>query len=211
MKTTAIIALAATFGIALTAGPLAAVPAPGKPRKEVERSVPISAKIPASADEAIAVLNDHINNLRQMSARFEHVSPTGRRARGTLSYVRPASFRFVYDAPATLEILSDGKSIAIRDSHRGVNEIYSVDQTPLRFLVKERIDFAKDTRITGVDIAPNGVIRARFEDTTTLTGTNRLEIEFDAIKGMLRKWTIDERNGGKTTIVLSDVNVVMSK
>jgi hypothetical protein len=60
---------------------------------------------------------------------------------------RPGQLRFAYAPPSTLEIVSDGRNVAIRDKKLGTNDVYPIGQTPLKFLVQERFDLARDTQV----------------------------------------------------------------
>ena len=58
---------------------------------------------------------------------------------GTLYVQRPGRLRFEYARPATLEIIADGTSVAVRDRKLATQDVYFIGQTPLKFLLKERI------------------------------------------------------------------------
>src|SRR5437868_5439210 len=72
---------------------------------------------PQSLDSATAVqrANAFFNGSTTMISNFVQIGGDGRRSEGTLYVQRPGRMRFEYAKPATLEIVSDGTSVAIRD------------------------------------------------------------------------------------------------
>jgi outer membrane lipoprotein-sorting protein len=165
------------------------------------------AGIPATPQAAIERVNAYFNTIDQLTASFTQTSATGR-ANGTLALKRPGQLQFAYAPPSTLEIVSDGKSVAVRDRRLGTNDVYSVGQTPLKFLLKEDFDLGRDTKVREVQTSPEGIVTIRFEDSATFGGTSRIALRFDARTNTLRQWTIVDPQGFETTVVLSDVQVV---
>ena len=102
----------------------------------------------------------------------------------------------------------DGRSVAVRDKKLGTNDVYSIRQTPLKFLVQDRVDLAKDTKVQDVQVSSDGVVTVRFEDSTTLGGTSKITLRFDARANALRQWTVIDAQGYETTVALSGLNVV---
>ena len=90
-------------------------------------------------------MNAYFNSIDQLSAYFVQKNPNGQQAEGNLSMRRPGQFHFAYAPPSTLEVVSDGRNVAIRDKKLGTNDVYPVGQTPLKFLVQDNIDLSRDT------------------------------------------------------------------
>ena len=143
-----------------------------------------------------------------MSAYFVQNTSNGQRAEGTLSVKRPGQLHFAYAPPSTLEVVSDGRSVAVRDKKLGTNDVYSVRQTPLKFLVQEQVDLARDTKVRDVQISPDGMVTVLFEDSATFGGTSKITLRFDARANALKQWTVLDAQGYETTVVLSGLNVV---
>ncbi len=209
------------------AKPLAAKPAPVKPvaTAAADPSVPIAkpvplapvpqavavqpaaASIPTTPQAAIERVNAYFNGIDQLSASFSQTSPGGRSG-GTLALKRPGQLQFAYAPPSTLEIISDGKSVAVRDRKLGTNDVYSVGQTPLKFLLKEDFDLGRDTKVRDVQTSPDGIVTIRFEDSATFGGTSKISLRFDARANALRQWTIIDPQGFETTVSLTNVQIV---
>jgi outer membrane lipoprotein-sorting protein len=143
-----------------------------------------------------------------MTANFSQQSGSGQRTEGSLYIKHPGQLRFAYSPPSTLEIVSDGRSVAVRDKKLGTNDVYSVNQTPLKFLMQDQFNLARDTKVQDVQVRPNGLVLIRFEDSATLGGTSKVTLVFDAKANRLREWTILDAQGFTTSVELSNVNVV---
>src|SRR5271170_1374738 len=93
-----------------------------------------------SAAEAVARANAWLDAARVMTADFVQIGPDGRRSEGELSLVRPGRMRFEFTQPARLEIIADGRSIAVIDRKLNTQDEYFITQTPLKFLLADHID-----------------------------------------------------------------------
>lgn len=194
-----------------SAAPQALLPPPaGRPAPRQVASAAATAPVPDSPDAALDRLNAHFNSIDQMTATFVQRAQNGSVQEGTLALKRPGQFRFNYAPPSTLEIVSDGRSVAIRDKKLGTNDVYPVGQTPLKFLVQDKFNLARDTKVQDVRTSPDGTVTVIFEDRATLGGTSKIELRFDARANRLKQWVVTDPQGFRTTVVLSDVNVVRS-
>jgi outer membrane lipoprotein-sorting protein len=171
-------------------------------------AAPVAQAVPSSPAAALDRVNAYFNSIDQLTASFVQTSTNGPRAEGTLAIKRPGQLHFAYAPPSTLEVISDGRSVAVRDKKLGTNDVYSIRQTPLKFLVQEQVDLAKDTKIRDVQVGPDGMVTVQFEDSATLGGTSKITLRFDARANALKQWTVLDAQGYQTTVVLSDVNMV---
>jgi outer membrane lipoprotein-sorting protein len=190
-------------GIALAS----AEPAPPLVQPAAVQAAPVAASLPASPAAAIDRVNAFFNSIDLMTANFAQQSGTGQRTEGSLYIKYPGQLRFAYSPPSTLEIVSDGRSVAVRDKKLGTNDVYSVSQTPLKFLTKEQFDLARDTKVRDVQVRPNGMVVVNFEDSATLGGTSKVTLLFDAKANRLREWTILDAQGFTTSVALSNITV----
>jgi outer membrane lipoprotein-sorting protein len=164
--------------------------------------------VPTSPAAAIDRVNGYFNTIEQLTASFVQTSAAGQALSGTLALRRPGQLRFAYAPPSTLEVVSDGRSVAVRDKKLGTNDVYPVGQTPLKFLLKEDFDLARDTQVRDVQTGSDGLVTVKFEDSATFGGTSKISLRFDAKAGRLKGWTVLDPQGFETTVTLSDVEVV---
>ncbi|MET0745333.1 MAG: outer membrane lipoprotein carrier protein LolA [Microvirga sp.] len=168
---------------------------------------PPAPSLPASPAAAIDRVNAFFNSIDLMTANFSQQSGTGQRTEGSLYIKYPGQLRFAYSPPSTLEIVSDGRSVAVRDKKLGTNDVYSVSQTPLKFLTQEQFNLSRDTKVRDVQVRPNGMVIVNFEDSATLGGTSKVTLLFDAKANRLREWTILDAQGFTTSVALSNISV----
>jgi outer membrane lipoprotein-sorting protein len=188
------------------ATPAQGMPAPTSVAAPASAPTPTSPPGPRSPEEALERVNAYFNSIDQLSAYFVQRSANGQQAEGSLSMRRPGQFHFAYAPPSTLEVVSDGRNVAIRDKKLGTNDVYPVGQTPLKFLVQENIDLSRDTKVRDVQVGRDGVVTVRFDDSATLGGTSKITLRFDTRANALRQWTIIDAQGYETTVTLSGLN-----
>lgn len=190
--------------------PATVLPPPRPPAIDV-KSGP-AAQAPAnpapqrSEREVIAFANAYLNSVTTMIADFTQVAGDGRRSEGSLSIQKPGRMRFEYNPPATIEVIADGTSLAIRDRKLKTQDLYALWQTPLKFLLKDQIDLTRDTRVLQIDQNPNSVV-IFIEDKATLGGTSRIRLVFDPHSFELKQWTVTDPQGFDTLVSLFNVDL----
>ncbi|WAC28607.1 LolA family protein [Ancylobacter sp. SL191] len=150
-------------------------------------------------------INDYFNSFRAMSGNFVQVDPDGTRREGEFYILKPGRVLFEYAAPSPIELVADGRSVAVRDKRLKTQDITPLSATPLRFLLAENFDLARNANVTGVyqdDIFATVVI----EEKQPMVGTYRLMIMFDAKTMQLKQWTVTDPQGYDTTVAVSNLN-----
>jgi outer membrane lipoprotein-sorting protein len=118
---------------------------------------------------------------------------------------KPGKIRFEYDAPSPIEIIADGQSVIVRDRKLATQDLYPLSQTPLRYLLSERIDLLRETNV--VDIrADNTFVTITIEERQALVGTSRLVMMLGAKDYQLKQWTITDPQGYDTTVAVSNLD-----
>jgi outer membrane lipoprotein-sorting protein len=165
---------------------------------------PVALRQPLPNDVVVERANAYFTNLSTLVADFTQVGGDGRRQGGTLYLQRPGKVRFEYDPPATLQVIADGRSVAVRDRKLATQDLYSISQTPLKFLLRERVNLGQDIRITGI-INDGDSVRINLEDSSTLGGTSRIALYFDSQVESLNQWRIVDAQGFQTVVVLGRI------
>lgn len=168
--------------------------------------VPTAIVTADSADPAalLAQANAYFNGINTLTGNFVQIGADGRRIGGKLTLVKPGRLRFDYDQPSPLEVVADGTSVAVRDRKLNTQDLYFIAQTPLKFLLREKIDLARDLTVTDVASDP-GSVRISLEDRATLGGTSKIQLFFDAEMKTLSQWRITDPQGYVTTVTLSNL------
>jgi len=205
----ALIALALTFS-----GPALADDAPidlhaatAKHAKPAKDAPPVDAAPALSPAEVVAKANQYLDEARVLSADFVQIGPDGTRSEGELSIARPGKMLFKYHPPHKLEIVADGRTVAVRDQKLGTQDLYFIGQTPLKFLLADHIDLAKDTKVKRVEMDDKAAT-IEIEDKATFGGTAEITLVFDPSSFALKQWTVLDPQGFQTVVTLFDIDLV---
>jgi outer membrane lipoprotein-sorting protein len=163
--------------------------------------------MPQNERDVVERANAFFNAITGLKGDFTQIGGDGRRLSGQLYVQRPGKVRFDYDAPATLDVISDGTSVAVRDRKLATQDLYPLSQTPLKFLVGERIELGKTIRVAGVERTAEEA-RIELEDRSTLGGTSRITLSFDPAVENLKSWRIVDPQGFETLVILSNLERV---
>jgi outer membrane lipoprotein-sorting protein len=159
-----------------------------------------------SAADAVARANAWLDAARVLTADFVQIGPDGKRSEGQLTVQRPGHMLFKYTQPARFEIVADGRSVAVVDHKLNTQDEYFIAQTPLKFLLSDHIDLARDTRVLSV-AQDDTSVTIEIEDKATLGGTAHLELIFDPASFALKQWTVIDAQGFQTVVTLFNVDL----
>jgi outer membrane lipoprotein-sorting protein len=175
---------------------------PAKPAKDA-KSTPKQA---ISAADAVRRANSWLEGAQVLTADFVQIGPDRHRSEGKLTIERPGRMRFQFAPPDKLEIVADGRSVAVRDQKMDTQDLYLIAQTPLKFLLADHIDLAKDTQVLHVEINDNSVA-ILIEDKATLGGSAQIELLFDPATFALKQWTVHDAQGFETVVTLFNLDL----
>lgn len=189
----------------------APVPAPAHPKAAAPaaKPAPVAAPkpfVPMEPLVAVQKANAYFNAAATMVGDFVQIGADGKRTEGKIFVQRPGRLRFEYAAPATLEIVADGLSVAVHDRKTATKDIYFISQTPLKFLLKDHVDLAADVKIVDVTSDPSAVTIV-VEDKATFGGTSQIKLVFDPAKFTLKQWEVTDPQGYQTLISLFNIDL----
>lgn len=211
-----LVALAFAFALCAPAAAETAAPAPAaapaKPAKARKPAAKPAAATPApeaqkplDRDEAVRRANAFFNASPVMTADFVQIGADGKRSEGKLHVQRAGRVRFEYAQPATMEVVADGVQVAVRDRKLNTQDLYFITQTPLKFLMKDKIDLEKDVTVQDVKIEDSGAT-IFIEDKATFGGTSHLRLIFDPKTFKLKQWQVKDPQGYETLISLFNID-----
>ncbi|ARN82317.1 outer-membrane lipoprotein carrier protein LolA [Methylocystis bryophila] len=155
--------------------------------------------------EAIKRANAFFNASPVLTADFVQLGADGKRSEGKLYVQRAGRVRFEYADPATMEVVSDGLRVVVRDRKLKSEQAYFIEQTPLKFFMKEKFDLEKDVKLVDVLIEDSGVT-VEIEDSATLGGTSQLKLLFDPKTFKLKQWQVTDPQGYQTLLTLFNLD-----
>jgi outer membrane lipoprotein-sorting protein len=213
--------LSATFIAAAHSIPLP-VPSPRKqavkndiqpPARQSELTGSIAAVIaparPGRFDDAQRIIADrvsgYLSKVHMLSGNFVQVGPDGARTEGQFYIQKPGKVRFAYNPPSPIDVIADGSSVVVFDRKLATQDLYPLSQTPLRYLLVDKIDLLRDTNVISVS-ADKVFVTLVIEEKHLLTGTYRLMMMFGAKDFQLRQWTVTDPQGYDTTVAVYNLD-----
>ncbi len=160
----------------------------------------------SDADKAIARADGFLSSAPTMIGDFVQTGTDGRRSEGKVYVQKPGKLRFEYAAPASLEVIADGTTVAVNDRKMKTQQTYAIAQTPLKFLLRDKIDLKSDTQILSVLHAPEATM-ILLDDRTTFGGTSRIRLIFDPATFELRQWQVRDPQGYETLVTLYNIDL----
>src|SRR5436309_5020728 len=145
------------------------------PQQQAGSGSNLEAKQRALVDKVSA----YLTRVQVMSGDFAQIGPDGRQSKGQFYVQKPGKVRFDYDSPSRIDIIADGSSVVVRDRKLATQDVYPLSQTPLRFLLADRIDLLRDTTVTSVS-ADDTYVTGVAEERQALIGTSRMIMMFGA-------------------------------
>jgi outer membrane lipoprotein-sorting protein len=147
----------------------------------------------------------YLSTINTLVGDFVQVGPDGSKSAGQFYIAKPGKVRFEYNPPNPIDIVADGRNVSVRNRQLETQDLFPLSQTPLRFLLSDRIDLRRETNVVGAyvdDIFATIVI----EEKQPLIGTSRLMMMFDAKNLQLRQWTVTDAQGFDTTVAVSNLD-----
>jgi outer membrane lipoprotein-sorting protein len=190
----------------MTTGATAAQP-PDPVIPDPRRNVPanIFASFDAAQKAQAAKVSAYLSSLQTLVGNFVQVGPDGTKTKGDFYIQKPGKVRFEYDPPNPIDIVADGTTLVVRDRKLATQDIYPLSQTPLRYLLSDRIDLMKDTNVVNVT-SDDLFVSVTIEEKQALVGTSRLMLMVGAKDGQLKQWTVTDPQGYDTTVAVYNLD-----
>ena len=192
-------------------GPMTTGATPASPPDPVipdpRRNLPanIFSSFDANQKAQAAKVSAYLSSLQTLVGNFVQIAPDGSKSKGDFYIQKPGKVRFEYEAPSPIDIVADGSSVAVRDRKLATQDIYPLSQTPLRYLLSDRIDLLKDTNVVSVT-ADDVFVSVTIEEKQALIGTSRLMLMIGAKDGQLKQWTVTDPQGYDTTVAVYNLD-----
>lgn len=153
-----------------------------------------------SRAEGIQRVEDYLNGLETLQGRFIQNNPDGSSAQGQIYLQRPGKVRFEYDPPVPLLVLANGKWLTQVDKELKQVSNYPLDETPAYLLLREKIDFGKDLKVSEFWQGEK-VLRIRLQDTRN-PDVGSVTMTFADQPLELRAWVVTDAQGLETELAL---------
>ena len=125
--------------------------------------------------------------------------------RGRFYVKKPGRFRFDYGSPSLKVIISDGRWLAIQDHDLNTEDVYELDNTPFRLLLRKDVDLLRDARIFDVQEVEDLIIITLQDKDPDVSGRITLFLTKDP-ELTLKEWVTIDAQGLETRVQLSQVD-----
>lgn len=150
-------------------------------------------------------VSGYLSGVQTLVGNFVQVGPDGRRTEGEFFMHKPGKVRFEYNPPTPIDVIADGDAVVVRDRNLATQDLYPLSQTPLRFLLADKIDLLKDTNVVSVS-ADDVFVTVVIEEKQIIVGTHRLMMMFAAKDLQLKQWTVTDPQGYDTTVAVYNLD-----
>lgn len=162
-----------------------------------------SSKFDSSQQEALANISAFLASFRTMEGQFIQFGPHGEQSEGTFYIQRPGKIRFHYKPPVRLDVIADGRQVAVRDMRAMTQDLYPLSKTPLRYLLAENIDLTSDRLVRQVRQERDLIAVVIVEKTAFADG--KLTLVFDPKTYELKQWIVTDAQGLNTSVAIYNV------
>jgi outer membrane lipoprotein-sorting protein len=159
----------------------------------------------ASQRALVNKVSFYLSGVQTLVGNFVQVGPDGRRTEGDFYLQKPGKVRFEYNPPTPIDVIADGDAVVVRDRNLATQDLYPLSQTPLRFLLADKIDLLKDTNVVSVS-ADDVFVTVVIEEKQMIVGTHRMMIMFAAKDLQLKQWTVTDPQGYDTTVAVYNLD-----
>lgn len=158
----------------------------------------------AAQRDSLVRISGYFNNVRTMRGDFIQIGPNGEQSEGQFYLSRPGKIRFHYKPPVRVDVIADGRSVAVEDRSAMTQNIYPLSKTPLKHLLAERIDLGSDRILGGYREDADAISLVLAEPTF---GDGKLTMIFDRSTSELKQWIITDAQGADTSVAIYNVEM----
>lgn len=161
--------------------------------------------LPAAAEKlSLGEISRYLNSLVTAQGQFTQINEDGTISTGRILIRRPGRVRFEYDPPEAALVVADGATVGIIDPRSNDGpQGYPLNRTPLSIILARNVDLSRARMVTGHSSdGTTTTVRAQDPDNPDY---GSIDLVFTADPVELRQWVINDSGGGRTTVVLGDL------
>lgn len=148
-------------------------------------------------------IEEYMDSVITMKARFQQVESDGRLSRGTIYLKKPGRLRVEYDPPTPTLLVADGSLLSYMDK-----ELDQLSQMPLKqstawFLVRHPIDLMDGVAVQQIDRSPGGLQLLLTQEDQPDAGSVSLIFYENPLQ--LAQWTVTDTDNNRVRVGLVDV------
>lgn len=170
----------------------------------------LMAPVAATAQQlSLSAISQYLNGLSSAQSDFTQVNDDGSLSTGRLFIKRPGRARFEYDGTNAAKVIAGQGTVVIVDPNSNQPpESYPLSRTPLSIILAPTVDLSRARMVVAHDFDGTAT-RVRAQDPKN-PEYGSIDLMFTADPVELRKWVINDENGGQTTVILGEMNTAQS-
>ncbi|WP_169543879.1 LolA family protein [Sneathiella aquimaris] len=163
----------------------------------------MAATLTTSEKEDVARVEDYLNGISTLKARFLQVNSAGQIAEGDVYMRRPGRMRFEYEPPAQILVVADGTWLILHDKELKETNRLPLSSTPVSVLLNEGAKLSGNVTVVSVE-KDGGTLRLNIIDTNE-PDEGGITLVFEDRPLKLRKWLVTDAQGNTTSVSLSNM------
>ena len=145
-------------------------------------------------------ISKQMNGYKTMAGKFVQTGPNGNAVEGNFFMHRPGLMRFKYNKPATIDIIADGRSVAVINTKLETQDLLPLKKTPL--LLRRKLNLNKVKGIKNVGLLGNSIV-VIIEDPEAFN-ESQLRLFFTKDTYELEQWIVTDAQGLDTSVQIFD-------
>ena len=157
-------------------------------------------------DKEILKIEDYFNSIRTLKSDFVQKSDSNFISTGTFFLKKPGKFRFSYDPPIELEVVSHIQAVLIFDPKNNKTGplTYPISGSPFKYLLKDKLELSTKS-FTKISTEEDML----FVKLNMGTGEkNNLTLKFKKNPIKLAGWELENNFGEVTKVFLDNLNTI---
>ena len=169
--------------------------------------VPISARAALSDQDLadVARVEQYMDNIITMQARFQQVEPDGKISRGRIYLRKPGRLRVEYDPPLPILLVADGGLLSYYDKELDELKQMPLEQSTAWFLVRYPIKLTEGVTVSAINRSAGGLQISLYQTDEPDAGSVSLIFVDDPLQ--LTQWTVTDGQYKEVRVGLFDVQV----
>ncbi|MDE0703803.1 MAG: outer membrane lipoprotein carrier protein LolA [Rhodospirillaceae bacterium] len=165
---------------------------------------PAAARLTAEDRADLRRIEERVNGFRSLRTRFRQVSPGGEVFRGDIFIQRPGLMRIQFDR-RDMVLLTSRLWLIVIQGERREPQYFPLNSTPAGILVRERIRFDRDIRVTGIRRTARRIFVTVVRVDAPRQGQMILIFERPTLD--LAGWTVVDPQNRLTRVTLSETRL----
>jgi len=176
--------------------------------QDKQKTAPGAVTLDANSKADIKRIEDYLNSITTMRAKFQQYSDNGGLAFGHIYLRRPGFARIEYDPPQKILLVADSIALSYYDAELDHLEQVPLRLSPLWFLLRDKVRLGGDVTVTSFQRLPGAFRIGIVQSDTPDAGSVVLELGDRPLE--LRQWSITDEKGGTVRIGLFDAEFGVS-